>query len=281
MTKSGKPIRVIAVTSGKGGVGKTNVSINLGVGLAAMGQRVILMDADLGLANVDVLLGLKPELTLADVMDGVCDLEDIILDGPVPGFKIVPASSGIKRMADLNERENAGIISAFSVLDSLTDVLIVDTAAGIADSTVNFCTAAQEVMVVVCNEPASITDAYATIKILSQDYGLSRFRILVNMVQSLDEGQILFKKLVEVTGRFLDVSLDLVAVTPFDLNVRKAVQKQKAVVQLFPDTPASVAYKQLAKKVGDWPLPKRASGGMEFFVERMLQVGDSGQWAQA
>ncbi len=272
--------RVIAVTSGKGGVGKTNVSINLALGLAGIGRRVMVLDADLGMANVDVMLGLRPERTLADVMDGSCNLQDIIIEGP-QGIKIIPASSGIKRMADLSQSEHAGMIYAFSALSDMTDVLIVDTAAGISDSVVNFCMAAQEVMIVVCNEPASITDAYAMIKVLNTQYKQDHFRVLVNMAHSPNEGIKLFDKLVEVTGRFLDVSLELTGTIPFDPNIRKAVQKQKAVIEYNPESSSSLAFKKLANQADNWPVPAHASGNLEFFVEQMFRPVSPTRWAQA
>ncbi len=272
--------RVIAVTSGKGGVGKTNVSINLGLGLAALDRRVLILDADLGMANVDVMLGLRAKKTLADVMDGSCELKDIILQGP-KNVKIIPASSGIKRMAELSVTEHAGMIYAFSALSEMTDVLIIDTAAGISDSVVNFCTAAQEIVVVVCNEPASITDAYAMIKVLNTQYNQNHFRVLVNMAHSANEGVKLFEKLVEVTRRFLDVSLELIGTVPYDPNIRKAVQRQKAVIEYFPQSSSSLAFKKLAEQADKWPLPTHASGNLEFFVEQMFRPESSSRWAQA
>ncbi len=152
-----KPVQVIAVTSGKGGVGKTNVSVNLAAALAQRSHEVLLMDADLGLANVDILLGLQPKHNLSHVINGSCSIEDIILPGP-SGMKVVPSSSGTKRMVELNIAEHAGIIQAFGQLTQALDVLIVDTAAGICESVVRFTQASQHVVVVVCDEPTSITD---------------------------------------------------------------------------------------------------------------------------
>jgi flagellar biosynthesis protein FlhG len=189
-----KPVRVIAVSGGKGGVGKTSVSVNLAVALADAGRQVMLLDADLGLANVDVLLGLSPRFTLADVIEGRCTLEDTLLEGP-HGLAVVPASSGKRSMAELSAPEQVGLIRAFSELDRDIDVMVVDTAAGIHDSVLTFAQAAQDVILVVCNEPASITDAYALIKVLSRERGVSRVHIIANMVRSPAEGRELFDKL--------------------------------------------------------------------------------------
>ena len=205
---SQRPVQVVAITSGKGGVGKTTTAINLALSLGQGDKRVLLLDADMGLANVDVMLGLVPQRTLAHVLAGTCALEDIVLTGPL-GLAIIPGASGVARLADLSIAEQAGLIHAFDPIAAATDVLIVDTPAGIGSATLTFCAAAQEIIVVVCNEPASITDAYATIKVLHQDYNCDRFRILVNMVDGVAEGQGLFDKLRATTDRFLDVALDL------------------------------------------------------------------------
>jgi flagellar biosynthesis protein FlhG len=268
----GGPVQVIAVASGKGGVGKTNVSVNLAVSLARLGRRVMLLDADLGLANVDVLLGLRPQHTLADVLAGTKSLDEILVSGP-HDISIVPASSGIAKMANLSTLEHAGIVRAFSELQRPVDVLIVDTAAGIHDSIVHFCRAAQEVLVVVCNEPAALTDAYALIKVLNRDQGMFRVRVLANMVRDLSEGRALFQKLSGVCDRFLDVTLDLAGTIPYDDYLRKSVQRQKAVTELYPRAPASRAFQKLADQVSQWPLPQTSSGRIEFFVERLLGVG--------
>ena len=265
-----RPVRVIAVTSGKGGVGKTNVSVNLAVALAEEGQQVMLMDADLGLANVDVMLGLHPEYDLSHVIQGERTLEEIIVTGPA-GLHIVPASSGTKAMAELSPMEHAGMIRAFSELSLRLDVLIIDTAAGIADSVVSFTRAAQEVIVVVCDEPASITDAYALIKLLSREYGIQRFRVLANMAHSAQEGRELFAKISRVTERYLDVTLDFIGAIPFDDYLRKAVKRQKPVVEAYPRSRAAMAFRTLAQKAEKWPIPTGAAGHLEFFVERLIQ----------
>ena len=184
----------------------------------------------------------------------------------------MPASSGVKQMADLSEGEQAGIIQAFSSLSEQADVLLIDTAAGINSSTVKFCTAAQEVLIVVCNEPASITDAYATIKVLNQDHGISRFRILANMAQNTMEGARIFQKLVEVTEQFLNVSLDLVGTIPYDLNSRKVVQQRKAIFNALPGSGAARAYKKLADRTDKWSVSASANGNLQFFVEQLVQA---------
>ena len=265
-----RPVRVIAVTSGKGGVGKTNLSVNIGVAMAKAGRRVAILDADMGLANVDILLGMFPEFNLSHVLNGEKSLKDIMMTGP-GGLKIIPASSGIQRMSDLSSAEQAGLIHAFSELDRDLDVLIVDTAAGISGSVVNFARACQEVIVVVCDEPTSLADAYAYIKLLNRDYALNSFHIVTNMVQSAEHGQALFNKLSKVTDRYLDVALQFVGAVPQDDYLKKAVQKQTPVVEAFPQSKSALAIKNLARKIDHWPIKPKAGGYLEFFVERMVQ----------
>ncbi|MDP2901702.1 MAG: MinD/ParA family protein [Methylovulum sp.] len=270
--KKMKPVRVIAITSGKGGVGKTNLSVNIGIALAQMGQRVALLDADMGLANVDILLGMYPKYNLSHVLSGDKTLDEIMLDGP-GGLKVIPGASGIQKMAELSTIEQAAIVRAFSEIDQDLDVLIVDTAAGISASVVNFARACQEIIVVVCDEPTSLTDAYAFIKLLNRDYGLSHFHVITNMVQSFQQGQALFQKLTKVTNHYLDVTLLFEGAIPYDDYLRKSVQKQSPVVVAFPGCKASVAMKAIAGKIDGWPLKSQAGGYIEFFIEKMLQYG--------
>lgn len=272
------PVQVIAVTGGKGGVGKTSVSVNLSLALADLGRRVMLLDADLGLANVDVMLGLAPKRNLADVIEGECELRDVIIPGP-GGVRIVPASSGAANMVRLTSQQHAGLIQAFSDISESIDVLIIDTAAGIGDGVISFVRAAQEVLLVVTDEPTSITDAYALVKLLNRDYGLSRFRVLANMTHTPEEGRNLYAKLTKVTERFLDVALQYVGAIPADELVRKSVQKQRAVYEAYPRSKCAQAYRAVAQKVDSWPLPANPRGHLEFFLERLVNRPTTGSSA--
>jgi len=265
------PVQVIAVTGGKGGVGKSNVSVNLSIALAEMGRRVVLLDADLGLANIDVLLGITAKNNISNVLNGEISLRDVMVNGP-GGIRIIPAASGTQEMAQLDSREHAGLIRAFSSIADQLDVLVIDTAAGIGDGVVSFVKAAQEAIIVVTDEPTSITDAYALIKLLNRDHGLFRFRVLANMVKTSQDGHNLFAKLTKVTDRFLDVALQFVGSIPFDESVKRSVQRQRAVIEAYPRAKASLAYKSLAKKVDSWPLPTTARGNLEFFVESLVST---------
>ncbi|MDH5354508.1 MAG: MinD/ParA family protein [Gammaproteobacteria bacterium] len=267
--KSSRPVRVIAVTSGKGGVGKSNVAVNLAVTLAQSGERVMVMDADMGLANIDVLLGLSPGMNLSHVINSECSLEDTILDGP-SGIKIIPASSGVAAMSDLTPAQNAGVIRSFSELTVPVDTLIIDTAAGLSDSVVSYTRASREIIIVVCDEPASITDAYAMIKVLNRDYDIHRFHVLANQAHGIQQGRELYNKLARVSEKYLDVALNFLGTIPYDECLKKAVQKQKSVVESFPRSPSAMAFRQIAKKAQQWPVPKHMEGHLEFFIERLV-----------
>jgi flagellar biosynthesis protein FlhG len=263
------PVKVIAVASGKGGVGKTTAAVNLGVAIAMQGRRVMLLDADFGLANVDVLLGLHPEHNLSHVLAGECRLEDVIVAGP-HGVEIVPAASGKKRMAELDARENAGLIHAFSELTQNIDVLIIDTAAGLSESVVSFAQAAHHVLVLACDEPASITDAYALMKVLSRGHGVDAFKLLTNMTRGAEHGYQLYDKIARVAGRFLDVTLEHAGNIPNDEYLRKAIQQQASVVDAYPASRAANAFRSLAQQSERWSAPHGSRGRLEFFAERLI-----------
>jgi flagellar biosynthesis protein FlhG len=264
------PVQVIAVTGGKGGVGKTSVSINLATAMSSAGKRVLLLDGDLGLANVDVMLGLSPRQTLAQVLDGSCTLDEVIVEAP-QGFHVVPSASGVATMANLSATEHLNIVQAFSSLSTRLDVLIVDTAAGIAHGVLQFSQAAQHVLIVVCDEPASITDAYALIKVLSRTHGVRQFQVLSNQCSKPGEGMNLFKKLERVTSRFLDVVLEYAGEVPEDPYLKRAVREQRPVTEAYPASPAAQAFKKLALKAVKWPVPSGPRGNLEFFVERLVR----------
>ena len=270
MSGLANPVQVIAVTGGKGGVGKTSVSVNLATGLATAGKRVVLLDGDLGLANVDVLLGLSPRYTLAHVLAGERSLDEILVKAP-QGFQIVPAASGAADLASLDANAHLGLVQAFSSLSSRIDTLVIDTAAGIAPAVLQFSQAAQHVLVVLCDEPASLTDAYALIKVLSRNHGVGRFRVLANMTRTPGEGQALFRKLERVAGRFLDVNLEYTGEIPEDDFVKRAIRAQRPVLDAFPSSPAGRAFRKLATVAENWPVPAGPRGNLEFFVERLVR----------
>jgi len=269
---SNQPIQVIAVGGGKGGVGKTNVAVNLAVGLGRLGRRVTLLDSALGLANTDVTLGVKPRQTLLDVLTGDASLADVVIETS-DCVNIVPASSGVPELASLSVEHYMGLIHAFSELADSMDTLVIDTAAGISEEVVCFLSAAQHVVVVICNEPTSISDAYALIKILNERHGIQNVRVVSNMVRSASDGAEAFAKLATVSERFLNVELEHCAALPFDEYLRRAVRRQAPVMRAYPRSPISRAFEQLAEQVVGWPASVAPSGQLEFFVERLV-AGD-------
>ena len=265
------PVKVLAVCSGKGGVGKTNVASNIAVALGSRGRNTCLLDADLSLANVDVLLGLQPRYNLSHVVNGEAELKDTILRGP-RNIRIVPAASGNFCMTDLPAAAQVGIIQAFSELTVHPEVMVVDTAAGVSPQVARFVQAAQHPIVVVCDEPASLTDAYALIKIFSQSYGVSRFHIVTNQSRRACDGRALFEKLTRVTDSYLDVVLRHLGDIPQDDYLVKAVQEQRAVVDAYPRSVSGAAFQEIAASVDALPIAREASGGIEFFLERLLMA---------
>jgi flagellar biosynthesis protein FlhG len=265
-----KPVQVVAVTAGKGGVGKTNISVNLAIALSKQDKNVLLLDADLALANIDILLGIHPRKNLLDVLEQRCSLEDIIIDGPC-NVKVIPSSTGTEMMANLNAQEHAGIIQAFSDLTIPIDTLIIDTAAGISETVMNFTQTAHKVLVVVCDEPTSITDAYALIKVMSHEYGIHNFEIVTNMVRNKIEGMELFHKLVRVSDRFLDVHLEHLGSVSYDDYLKKAVKHQRAVVDEYPSAKSASEFRAVAKKMLSWEVSGEMTGNMGFFMERLAK----------
>ena len=250
--------RVIAITSGKGGVGKTNIVANLGYALCKAGQRVLIFDADLGLGNLDVLLGLTPRYNLSHVIDGKKRLPEIVIQGP-GNLKILPASSGIQQLTRLTFTQKLDIFNELNALLSDYDIVLIDTAAGISSNVLYFNASANEIMVVVTPEPTSITDAYALMKILSVKYQEKHFRLLVNLVKNAKEADDVSRQLCLVTNRFLDVSVEHFGSVMADENVKLGVRKQKVVSEWAPMTQASRNFSELAHRlVRSQPMIQRA-----------------------
>jgi flagellar biosynthesis protein FlhG len=271
---TGGEMRVIAVTSGKGGVGKSNVVANLAVSLAKRGKRVIILDADLGLANLDTLLGLFPKFTLRNVLSGEVGLEEILLEGP-HGIQLIPAASGHDEMTNLTQEQKLLLLDQVSRLEGRFDVLLLDTGAGISSTVLFFVAAAIETLVVVTPEPTSITDAYALIKVLRSRYAEREFRVVVNMARSELEARRTFSHLARVAERFLHVSLRTEGYIPFDEEVPESVRRQQPVLDLAPSSPGSLAFGRLAERLLGGPPEGAAKGGLQFFFHRLLHVGQA------
>ena len=262
--------RVIAITSGKGGVGKTSIVANLGYAFAKMGKKVLILDADLGLGNLDVLLGLAPKYNLSHVIMGEKKIEEILVEGPGK-MKILPASSGIQELTHLTREQK---IQMFTQLDDLidsVDILFIDTAAGISPNVMDFNATAQEIVVVVSPEPTSITDAYALMKVLSLKYSEKVCKLLVNMTTRPDEGREVFRQLHLVTDRFLDITSEYLGSILYDEKVTKGVKNQKIVSELYPDGQASRCYKDLARKIAHMPPANLPKDGSNLFWQHLVK----------
>lgn len=264
-----RPPQVIAVSSGKGGVGKTNIVANLAVALSKSGKRVLVLDADLGLGNLDVLLGLAPRYTMEHVLAGVRRIEDILVEGPA-GMRILPASSGIQALTALTESQQLLLQGELEHLSSQADVLLIDTGAGISPVVTFFASSAHETIVVLSPEPTSLTDAYALIKILARQYREHRFKVLVNQARHPREALDVFRKLDQAADRFLHVAIDYIGYIPSDDYVTLAVMQQRAVADLFPDAPASRAFAKLAREVGRWPRPGLPKSSVQLLWQRLV-----------
>ena len=263
------PTQVIGVASGKGGVGKTTISANLAVSLASQGKKVMLFDADLGLANAQIVLGCKAPFNFSHVLDGEKSLEEIIVEGPF-GVKLVPGASGIQHMASLNEQQAASIISAFSELESDIDYLIVDMAAGLSDSVMTFLCACQRRYIVLKNEPSSIADAYATIKVMLQDYNLDNIWLIPNAVTSQPDGIRLSKNINTVVKNFLGGQVNYLHSITADEMVPRATKSSKCLLDFAPSSNATRDFKELAKIIDSQGPDIGISGGLQFFLERIV-----------
>lgn len=266
------PLRVIAVTSGKGGVGKSHIVVNLGLSLASQGHKVLLIDADLGLANLDILLGLTPEFTIDDVFSLRKNLPEVLIEGP-GGVKILPASSGISQLAELDEHQKLFLLNELDHYGESLDVVLIDTGAGISRNVLFFNLAAQERIVVVNNEPTSLTDAYALIKVLVTQHGERRFKLLVNGLSRAKEAEKVYRTLMKVVERFLggEITLEYLGFIPYDEAISKAVKRQQPVLTLYPQAPASKAFAELAQRLWESPWPGGPDGNIKFFWRRLLQ----------
>jgi flagellar biosynthesis protein FlhG len=261
--------RVIAITSGKGGVGKTSIVGNLGYGFAKLGKKVVILDADLGLGNLDVLLGLAPRYNLSHVILGEKSIDEILVEGPGK-MKILPASSGIQELTHLNKDQKIQILTQLDLLIDSVDVLFIDTAAGISSNVMDFNATAQEVVVVVSPEPTSITDAYALMKVLSLKYSGKACKLIVNMVSRPEEGREVFRQLQIVTDRFLDITIEYLGYVLFDGKVTKGVKNQKIVSELYPDTQASRCFTDIIRKISSMSPLNIPKGGSNLFWRHLI-----------
>lgn len=270
-----KPVfetRVITITSGKGGVGKTNLAVNLAISLAQKGSRVILLDADLGLANVDVLLGVAPPLTLYDYLYRGVSIEDILYPGP-GGIKIISGGSGIFELAQLTLNERSRLIMNLSKLEQLADLVLIDTGAGISKDVLAFCAAADEVYLVINPEPTSLTDAYALIKVLDR-FDLHREAyFFVNQSRSDKETKDTIYRLESIVNKYLNINIKYMGDIAYDQSVLKAVKNQKPFLLAAPDSRASRDIKKIAYSVlkKEWNNNEDESG-LQGFISKLSRL---------
>ena len=265
---SQQPARVLAVTSGKGGVGKTNISANLGVCLAAAGRRVLLLDADMSLGNLDVILNVTSRYNISHVLSGEKTIEEIVHSGPC-GLEIACGASGLEELADLSEFQRQRVLTEMSRLSTDNDIIIIDTSAGISRSVVGFCLAADEVLVVTTPEATAIMDAYAMIKVLARNKYKGRINMVVNMADTIEEGRKTFKQIANVAARFLDVHVNDVGVLLKDDRVRASVKLREPVVLAYPKAPITSSLATLAGKLDNG---MRAQGRREGFFRKVVDL---------
>ena len=255
-TSGGGYPKIVAITSGKGGVGKTNIVANLGYTLRRFGKRVLIFDADLGLGNLDVLLGLTPQFNLSHVIRGEKQLSEVVITGP-GDVKILPASSGIQDLTALTQQERYLVFSQLDAFIHDFDIMLIDTAAGISSNVLYFNINADEILLVATPEPTSITDAYAMMKVLSVKYGTDHFKLVVNLAASVQEADDVYRQLNLVADRFLNISMEYYGCVLTDPHIRKGVRQQRAVTEMAPLAKSSRNFAALARKIASTPAPER------------------------
>lgn len=260
--------RVITVTSGKGGVGKTSVSVNLAIQLSRLGKKVVVLDADFGLANIEIMLGIRPKYNLSDLMFKGKTMKEIITYGP-EGIGFVSGGSGINEMANLNRNQVFQLIGQMAELDQLADVIIVDTGAGIGDSVLEFVATSAEVLLVATPEPTSITDAYALLKTLNKSAsyspGKTKVKMIANQVRDGKDADDLFEKIGLVVNRFLNIEIEYLGGIPYDLNMQKAIMKQEPLSLAMPNSNAARQVEKIARKISNIDDRQERFGIMQLF----------------
>ncbi len=266
---------VFAVTSGKGGVGKTNIVGNLAITYQRMNKKVLIFDADLGLANIDIIFGINPKYTIEDVIKGEKELSQIIVKGP-EDVAIIPASSGVQELSHLTEGHKINLLNEFDLLNNMYDILLIDTGAGISSNVLYFNLAAQERIVVVTPEPTSITDAYALIKVMFKQHGIKNFILLMNMVRDESEAVSVYKHLSRVIEKFMgSISLDYAGHIPYDKHVHESVSRREPVTCCYPQSVSSRSFRQLAEYLLNQSDGKQNDGSIKFFLKKLM-VGAAG-----
>ncbi len=265
---------VYSVTSGKGGVGKTAVTANLAYSLASCGKRVLILDADLGLANIDVVFGLTPKYNLNHFFAGEQTLDAIMVEGPL-GIKILPAGSGVQNFIRLDSELKMRLLQGLDSMHSKFDFVLIDTEAGISENVTYFNTAAQEILVVTTPEPTAITDAYALMKLLSTQFHEKKFNLVVNQIQKEEDALDVYRKLTLVSNRYLDISIDYLGSIPHDRQMIDAIRRQRVMSELQPGSKVASSFSRLAGRICIEPAAAQPNkGNVQFFWQRLLNIGN-------
>ncbi len=263
--------RVIAVTSGKGGVGKTNLVANMAVCLSRKGKRVVVIDADVGLANIDIIFNLRPEYNIRHVINSEKTLKQVMVESK-HGIKILPGGSGFSDLTQLSEGEKLNLLSEFETLSDQADIILVDTGAGISSNVLYFNSACDECVIIATKEPTSITDAYAMMKVMSQEYGTKHFKLIVNMVDSESDAKKVYSSLSGALNKFLrNVVLEYVGYIPFDRKLQKAVQKRSLVTDISTDSLSAKAIETIAQTLSKTPVKQNSNGALTFFMSKVFE----------
>lgn len=262
--------RIITVTSGKGGVGKTNTTLNVAIQLSKLGKKVVILDADLGLANIELLMGVVPKYSLVDVINGKKSIEQILTQGPLD-IKFISGGSGVQQLININDSQLGFFIQNLVKLDKIADIILVDTGAGLSNSVMSFIKAVNEVIIVTTPEPTAIMDAYSLIKVLKNDgCRIPKLNIVINRVDSDKEGIEVFEKLYRVSTKFLNVNIESLGYVPYDTYLVKAVKKQEPIMTLYPKSISSKAFENIGNKLLNISYEEVSSSGITSFIKRLI-----------
>jgi flagellar biosynthesis protein FlhG len=266
------PLKVYAVTSGKGGVGKTNITANLATSMARAGKRVLVIDADLGLANTEIIMGVKPRYHFGDLIGSNLSIEDVMVECPA-GVMLLPAGSGVNALTHLSDEQKMRFVAALDPLEDMFDIVLIDCGAGIGENVLFFAGAAQEAILVVSPEPTSLVDAYATVKVLSQHAGVSTFNVIVNPIVDELAARGIFQKLTAVTGKFLEAKVRHMGYVPRDENLHRAIMAQRPVCEMFPSSPSARALAIIAARFMEDRHATDAAmgGGLKLMWQRLFR----------
>lgn len=266
----GRTARIISVTSGKGGVGKTSVAVNLAAALARIGKRVLLADYDLGMANAAILLGLNPPVTIDDVLDGRLPVEDVLIEGP-DGMTVLPGGSGTGSIPEFGSDARRRLADGLRPQARTHDYFIIDTPTGASGATLETVASADAVTLVLSDEPTAFMDAYAMVKMLTLDHGVRHFRVIANLVENAAAGRTLFHRFNEVVARFLPSDLVFLGAVPTDRHMRDAVLHKRCCVDAYPASPAAIAFARIAADITATDIPI-SPGGQRFLGQEVMHV---------